>query len=403
MSLSRLTLPVFIALMLTALAGCGAQDPGHDARVLSQSERIDQALAHAGQFLLGRQAADGSWRSEIYGPFKDGTALTPFVAHALQATPSTAERDAACRRGIAYLAQFVQADGTIDPGPYGLRYPVYTAAGAIRLLSTEDGTFERTNRAAWITYLRKRQLTEDLGWQAGDKEYGGWGYCPTLPRKPPDGELVPPLTESNLSATLSALAALRAAGVSTTDPAVTRARVFIERCQNFGDNPAFDDGGFFFIYDDGARNKAGVAGHDAQGRERYASYGSTSADGLQALLLCGLPLDHPRMAAARRWLETHFDAGTHPGNFRPEREPNRPSVYYYFACSLAEGFRAVALKEVDTPAGKQPWANALAEELLKRQREDGSWVNPAVQVREDDPLVATALAVRALAICREGL
>jgi hypothetical protein len=38
--------------------------------------------------------------------------------------------------------------------------------------------------------------------------------------------------------------------------------------------------------------------------------------------------------------------------------------------------------------------------LLKRQRDDGSWSNPAVLVREDDPLVATSLAMRALADCR---
>jgi hypothetical protein len=49
------------------------------------------------------------------------------------------------------------------------------------------------------------------------------------------------------------------------------------------------------------------------------------------------------------------------------------------------------------------WAEALAEELLKRQRADGAWVNPAVLVREDDPLVATPFAMAALAISRSVL
>src|SRR5207245_5587747 len=198
----------------------------------------------------------------------------------------------------------------------------YTAAGALAMLSKEDALRQPKTHAAWVAYLRQRQLTEDLGWQPADKEYGGWGYCPTLPRKPPDGQLTPPLTESNLSATLAALAALRAGGVPADDPAVRKARFFVERCQNFGDDPAYDDGGFFFIYDDGVRNKAGVAGKDRQGRERYLSYGSTTADGLRALLLCGLPAEHPRVAAARRWLETRFSATDHPGQYRPEREPN---------------------------------------------------------------------------------
>ena len=107
------------------------------------------------------------------------------------------------------------------------------------------------------------------------------------------------MTESNLSATVTALEALRAAGITASDPDVRKALLFCERCQNFGDEPAFDDGGFHFIYDDGVRNKAGVAGMDRQGRERYVSYGSATADGFRALLNCGLPRDHPRVAAAR--------------------------------------------------------------------------------------------------------
>jgi len=36
---------------------------------------------------------------------------------------------------------------------------------------------------------------------------------------------------------------------------------------------------------------------------------------------------------------------------------------------------------------------ALAKELLRRQGADGSWVNDAVEVRDDDPLVATPFAL----------
>ena len=54
-------------------------------------------------------------------------------------------------------------------------------------------------------------------------------------------------------------------------------------------------------------------------------------------------------------------------------------------------------------AAPRDWAEALAEELLRRQHSDGSWVNDAVEVREDDPLVATPLAAGALAVCRDAL
>src|SRR5581483_10149394 len=112
-----------------------------------------------------------------------------------------------------------------------------------------------------------------------DRAYGGWGYAHALPRKPRPGEFGDLLTESNLSATVFALEALRAAGATADDPAFGKALRFVRRCQNYTDDPAggdadFDDGGFFFMHDDPLRNKAGVAGTDRAGRERFASYGS---------------------------------------------------------------------------------------------------------------------------------
>jgi squalene-hopene/tetraprenyl-beta-curcumene cyclase len=301
-----------------------------------------------------------------------------------------------------------RADGTIDEGEHGLSQPLYTAALATTVLSQPEAADHRAARDAWLKDLRRRQLTEALGWGPADKPYGGWGYCAVLPRKPPPGEGGPPLLESNLSATCFALRALRAAGCPADDPAFQTALVFVKRCQNYADDPArrdpaFDDGGFFFIYDDPVRNKAGVAGRDGAGRERFASYGSATADGLGCLLACGVGPDDPRTNAARRWLETHFDVATHPGNYPADRETGRAAVYFYYCRSLAHALDALGVKELDTPAGKVRWAEVLAEELLKRQREDGSWVNEALAQRENDPLVATPEAAEALAVCRSVL
>src|SRR5439155_8988109 len=99
--------------------------------------------------------------------------------------------------------------------------------------------------------------------------------------------------------------------------------------------PDYDDGGFFFIYGDPVRNKAGVAGNNRAGHERYRSYGSTTADGLRALLASGLPPDHPRVRAAVGWLEKHFSADEHPGRYTEGREANQPAVYFYYCHSVA--------------------------------------------------------------------
>src|SRR5205823_2811541 len=135
----------------------------------------------------------------------------------------------------------------------------------------------------WLNYLCAQQLTERLGWRREDPQFGGWGYAKEPPYRPGPGRPAPTLHEPNLSATVFALQALRAAGCSPADPAVRNARVFVQRCQNFSERqseaqPAFDDGGFFFIHNDSTRNKAGAVGLDQTRHTRYASYGSTTAD-----------------------------------------------------------------------------------------------------------------------------
>lgn len=351
---------------------------------------LDQSLAAAIRFLLERQAPDGAWRSDTYGVFKQGDALTPLVVNTLL----DAGEATAARRGADYLAAMARPDGTIDAGPHGLTYPVYAAALTVAALCRLGGAWD-----TWLSFLRRRQLAEALGWGPDDREHGGWGYSQDLPRKPSPGQTGDPAAEPNLSATAFAIEALTAAG-RPDGPALRQALGFVCRCQNFAADPAgrdpdFDDGGFFFILGDPPRNKAGAAGTDRHGRERFASYGSTTADGLRALLACGLPRDDERVAAARRWLIEHFSASAHPGGFALGRGALQASVFYYYCWSAARALEAAGVCEV-------PWAGALAQELARRQRPDGSWVNDAVEVREDDPIVATALAAGALAACRRA-
>jgi hypothetical protein len=45
----------------------------------------------------------------------------------------------------------------------------------------------------------------------------------------------------------------------------------------------------------------------------------------------------------------------------------------------------------------------LAAALLARQRADGSWSNPFTDAKEDDPLVATPMALEALRDCRKAM
>jgi len=369
----------------------------------------EHAIEDGVKYLIAHQSEDGAWRSDVYATFKDGTALTPFAITALQEAHDAGVRtpavETAIKKGIAWLAKLSRKDGTIDPGPDGLDYPLYTATLAIKAYSHVTAHDFLVARDGWVKYLKERQLTEKLGWKPGDKQFGGWGYCRVIPKKPEPNVIAPPLIESNLSATVFALDALKTAGELDADTAKA-AVSFVRSCQNWPlpgplEGPTASaivrDGGFHFIYDDPTRNKAGVGASDNGTPETryFHSYGSTTADGFRALGLCGFPVDTDRRDDAKHWLIEHFKADTHPGKYVPAHEPNRQAVYYYYAASVAKAFRdhKVALRD------DRDWADELSRELIRRQKPDGCWVNPVELVRENDPIVATCSAISALATC----
>lgn len=373
-------------------------------------DRIDTALAKSGKYLISKQSPDGAWRSETYGAFKDGPSLTPIVLSSLFFQPQAGpEAKSVYRAGVNYLLGLIGEDGSINPGPQGLLFPVLTSASASRVVVLLDKDEpHRRAQAAWLAYLRERQLVEPLGWNPADPEYGGWGFSLSLPRKPPESSLKGNFVESNLVATIFGIAALRSAKIPADDPVFTRILVFVQRCQNYpaglgsADSP-LDDGGFFFIPDDPGQNKAGEAGVDRSGRRRFYSYGTMTADGLRALIRCGLPADQPRVQAARSWLERNFSVTDNPGRFAPDREVLRNATYYYWCWAVAHAFQGLGLHEIQTPTGKLVWGQALAEELMKRQRPDGSWLNHFTDAKEDDPLLSTSWAASALALSRLSL
>jgi hypothetical protein len=392
-----------MVLAAVALPGCRAGN----AELVA---RIDTSLEIAGRYLISKQSPDGAWRSQTYGALRVGPALTPYVISSLFFMPQVGpEVRIAYRKGVDYLVSFVGPDGAVKAGPRELLFPVYTAAMASRMIRLE-GPSRRNLRAhrAWLKYLLARQLNEQLGWSAQDSEYGGWGFSLEPPRKPEPGRLKERFFESNLSATVFGVAAIISAKLPRSHPSYRQAIVFATRCQNFPARPGesderFDDGGFYFIPDDPVQNKAGIAGTDRLGRQRFHSYGTMTADGVRVLVRCGLAVDHPRVVAGRRWLERNFDAARNTGRFEPDREVIRDATYYYWAWAAAHAFLALRVEQLDMPGGKVNWAQRLARELLRRQKPDGSWVNRYTDAKEDDPLVATPWAAAALAICREAL
>lgn len=357
-----------LAIALVTAIGCSSPPPP------TPVERIDVAMRRGGEFLVARQQVDGGWRSRTYAALRDGWSVSPLVALALRMCPQQGSIPGAYRRGVDYVSKLAPA-GSVRRAPE-VSYPLHAYAISALVLGAPDNKRFRGEHGALLDAIRELQLDAAHGWSETDVSFGGWGYATDATRAPDGGS--GELPTANLSATVVAIGALILGGATAEDPALVRARGFVERCQG-------KDGGLFFSPAEPGANKAGS---DASGPR---SYGSTTADGIRALLRLARPIDDPKLHAAVEFLDRSFDATKNPGAFPAADEVRRASSYYYWVWTAAHAARHL---------GKRAWAEQLAEELLRRQRVDGSWRNDATEMREDDPLVATPFALAALGLAR---
>lgn len=290
----------------------------------------------ATDYLLSRQRSDGSWRSEHYRDMSSGYELTPMIAKALAYAGLDMTRARDFMRGAA------QAE---------LVYPTYTAALMLLWLGKDQ--------PGWRERLLGLQLSPANGFRPADPDFGGWGYAMKAPQ--------PGQAHSNVTSTCFAVGALGP---------VEGALAFVRRCQ-------CDDGGFCAAAADPVLDKAGPR----------VSYGSASADGLRCLYRLGGRAEE--VARAEKWLIEHFSARVHPGAFPPARYEDRDSLFFYYFWSLAHALAAAARRGRPLPRTPEMFA-AMVERLVELQRPDGSFANPVGATREDDPLVATPMALAVL-------
>ena len=119
----------------------------------------------------------------------------------------------------------------------------------------------------------------------------------------------------------------------------------------------------------------------------FGSYATATCDGLLALLAAGASREDERVQAALRWLRSH-DALTYPEGM----DPNHPAQWHRVMFYYHLGVRAEAYDVLDEPGD---WG--MVGTLSGKQRDDGSFANPyGAPNKEDDPILATALAVRVL-------
>jgi squalene-hopene/tetraprenyl-beta-curcumene cyclase len=334
-------------LTATAAAGC--------------SRRADESpLQRAARYLWKQQSEDGGFHSTTYGLLRSGQSLTPFVLGALLEVPETIRPVPwdAVDRALEFIRKNTNADGALGHmNEPAADYPNYATSLAV-------AAFVKARRSGWnrdvakmAMQLRAQQFSETNGWKPEDPPYGGWGMGGPIHRPPDAGHV-------DLSMTRCVLEALRDSGVPANDPAMLRALRYLERSQN-------SDGGFYFSTVNLDTNKAG----ESDGK--VASYGTATADGVLSLRAAGIPDSDQRIARAVKWLNDNHQPDRVPGFRTKPRELWGAGLRFYYADAIS---RAVPGLPVQLPA----------------QSGDGSYRNPNNMVKEDDPLIATAFAVRVL-------
>jgi hypothetical protein len=332
--------------------------------------RGDARLQRSAQYLWGQQAEDGGWHSKSYGLLRSGQSLTPFVLDALLDVPASVmpAPTGAVDNAVKFIKRNINSAGLLGLNDSTADYPNYATGLAVRALC-------RAKASGWdamLAALRLQQFTEQNGWHRDDAPYGAWGMGGDR-RTPPDAGHV------DLAMTRYVLEGFAAAGVRPPDDALAKALVYIGRCQN-------PDGGFFFSTVEADINKAGEdtnldtsTTRKGGGNARFRSYGSTTADGVLALRAAGVPNDDPRLIKGLKWLREHHKYNSVPGFEGTARATWATGLRYYYAGAISSAIPELAM-------------------LLPEQRADGSWANQNNIVKEDDPLIATAFAVRCL--CR---
>jgi squalene-hopene/tetraprenyl-beta-curcumene cyclase len=354
--------------------------PSEPAR---DNQKIDEAIRKAAAFLLSQQKEEGHWPSRTYGVLNSGQALTPFVLNALlQVPPEVAEIPRAkLELGFAWLRKSIAKEGAVGlDDPQMHEYPNYASAMSL-MAFVRDKRAGKDDAAAiekLALYLRAQQMA-NATWPKDHAAYGAWGYGRRRDATDPG--------HVDISMTRHVMQALR---MSLKDGAefdgFAKALQFLARVQNFDPASADADGGFIFSNVIPGLNKGGKDG------ARHRSYGSPTADGILALLAAGVKRDDPRMIAAIGWLEKHHATGGKPDAPNDDARGMNFGIRFYYAAVSAEVLSTLKIEK----AGEQDWRKPLLDMLLASQREDGSFSNQNFMVKEDDPLIATPLALLAL-------
>jgi squalene-hopene/tetraprenyl-beta-curcumene cyclase len=344
--------------------------------------KIKAAVGRAAAFLIKSQNKDGS-----FGEFGPSVGMTGLAVTALAESNLNSKAAAASlKKGLAFLLKHKQKDGGIyiKSKPYNS----YETSIAVLALSAIDAAKYKAEIAAAANYLKGIQ---DDG-SKNPESKGGIGYGSDK-------------SQSNMSTTIYALQALKAAGVKEDEEVWKRAVAFIAHCQNssevndLGYAAVINDGGH--IYSPGNSRTGGQPSSKAgkvtiRGKTGWRSYGSMTYAGYLGYVYAKLSSDDPRVKGALRWIKNNYTLDENPCM------KGQGLYYYYNTFALAMSARGQA--RLTLADGKQViWARDLGFKLVSLQEADGGFTNKADRWHEGSRVICSSFALRALVRSARGL
>jgi len=272
-------------------------------------------------FLAKRQQPDGSFGGGGYSRDVAVSALAGMAFIASGSTPSRGPYGEHIERSIRYLIEHTQDSGFINVPGSGSHGPMYGHGFATLFLAETYGM----TRNAEIREKLSRAVNLICNSQNAE---GGWRYQPI--RK-----------EADISVTICQVMALRAAknaGMHVPADVIDKCIDYVKKSQN-------SDGGFMYMINGGQ------------------SAFPRSAAGVVALYSAGI-YEGPEVERGLAYVMDYMPHGT---GF------NRESHYFY------GHYYAVQAMWIKGGEHWRKWFPAVRDELIQRQRKDGSWMDSICQ------------------------
>jgi hypothetical protein len=321
-------------------------------------------------------------------------AITGLIVDGLMMDPGIDETHPLVLQGTRYILKYANDDGSIHAG----QLPSYNTSICLSALSRVNNvkaTQAVINGQKFLKSLQYSNSNKNNPNDPGFEEpininhpyFGGVGY----------GEHGRP----DLSNLAFFIQALHDTGVSTNDPVMQRAQVFLSRVQmadqvnemDYADDS--NQGGFIYATVPNIESVDGEAGQSQAGTTteitesgtelvRLRAYGSMTYAGFKSLIYANIDPDDPRMTSAWKWIENNYTIEENPGLDQ--------QGYYYYLCTMARALDAFGVDEIN---GRN-WREEMIDKIYELQFPSGAYKVLNARWMENNDILIAAYALIAL-------